>query len=130
MAPGMGHVTGGTGFGLPGERRLLLAYRPPSHDQRGSVGSLLCDLALLISRRGLDSHQAVSDQSLRYLAQSIPHHPPQTGEKHVFSSWAITDALERAIPIRRARLALMKTYNFFPVFVLPGCPARLADVYK
>jgi hypothetical protein len=48
----------------------------------------------------------------------------------LFSSWAVTDALERAVSIRRARLVLMGTDNVFAVFVLPGCPARLADVYK
>lgn len=46
----------------------------------------------------------------------------------LFSSWAVTDALEGAIAIRRARLVLLGTDKLFSVFVLPRCPARLPDV--
>jgi hypothetical protein len=52
------------------------------------------------------------------------------GKSMLFFSRAIADALESAIAIRRARLMLIGTDNFFSVFVLSGCPARLADVYK
>ena len=48
----------------------------------------------------------------------------------LFFSRAIADALESAVTIRRARLILIGTDNFFSIFVLSGCPARLADVYK
>jgi hypothetical protein len=47
----------------------------------------------------------------------------------LFLSRAIADALESAIDIRRARLMRIRT-DFFAVFVLPRCPARLADIYK
>jgi hypothetical protein len=48
----------------------------------------------------------------------------------LFSSGAVTDALERTVAIRRSRLVLVGTDNVLSVFVLSGCPARLADVYK
>jgi hypothetical protein len=48
----------------------------------------------------------------------------------LFFSRAVADVLESAITIRRARLTLIGTDNFFSVFVLSGCPARLADVYR
>lgn len=48
----------------------------------------------------------------------------------LFFSGAVADALERTITIRRPRLILIGTDNVFSVFVLSGCPTRLADVYK
>jgi hypothetical protein len=48
----------------------------------------------------------------------------------LFLSQAVADAFESAISIRRARLMLIGTDNFSSVFVLSGCPTRLADVYK
>src|SRR5687767_6969797 len=45
-------------------------------------------------------------------------------------SRAIADALESTLTIRRARLMTIGTDNVRSVFVLSGCPARLADVYK
>jgi hypothetical protein len=48
----------------------------------------------------------------------------------LFFSRTITDPLESAIIIRRARLMLIGTDNLFSVFVLSRCPARLAHVYK
>jgi hypothetical protein len=52
------------------------------------------------------------------------------GKSVLFFSWTVTDTLERAISIRRPRLVLFGADTFPPVFVLPGCPARLADVHK
>ena len=52
------------------------------------------------------------------------------GKSMLFFSRAVADALESALTIRRARLMLIGTDNFCSVFVLSGCPARLADVYK
>ena len=48
----------------------------------------------------------------------------------LFVSWAVADALESALTIRRTRLMLIGTDDCRSVFVLPGCPARLADIYK
>jgi hypothetical protein len=48
----------------------------------------------------------------------------------LFFSRAIADALESALTIRRARLMRIGTDNVFSVFVLSGCSARLAHVYK
>jgi hypothetical protein len=48
----------------------------------------------------------------------------------LFLSRAVADALESALTIRRAWLMLVGTDVFRSVFVLPGCPARLADIYK
>jgi hypothetical protein len=45
-------------------------------------------------------------------------------------SWAVADALESTLTIRRPRLIGIETDNVFSVFVLSGCPTRLADVYK
>jgi hypothetical protein len=52
------------------------------------------------------------------------------GKSMLFFSRAIADALESAIAIRWARLMRIGTDDFFSVFVLSRCPARLADVYK
>jgi len=52
------------------------------------------------------------------------------GKGMLFFSRAVADALEGAITIRRARLILTGTDNFFSFFVLPGRPARLADIHK
>ena len=52
------------------------------------------------------------------------------GKSMLFFSWAVADSLESAVTIRRPRLILIGTDNFFSVFVLSGCPTRLADVYK
>lgn len=52
------------------------------------------------------------------------------GKSVLFFSRAVADALENALTIRRARLMLIGTDNFSSFFVLSGCPARLADVYK
>jgi hypothetical protein len=47
----------------------------------------------------------------------------------VFSG-AVADALKSTLTIRRPRLILIGTDNVFSVFVLSGCPTRLADIYK
>lgn len=52
------------------------------------------------------------------------------GKSMLFFSGAVADALERTITIRRPRLILIGTDNVFSVFVLSGCPTRLADIYK
>jgi hypothetical protein len=52
------------------------------------------------------------------------------GERMLFARWAVADALERAIPIRRARLIYIGTDKILSIFILPGRPARLADVHK
>jgi hypothetical protein len=44
--------------------------------------------------------------------------------------WAVTDALKRAVSIRRAGLVRIGTDSIFSLFVLPRCPTRLADIYK
>jgi hypothetical protein len=51
------------------------------------------------------------------------------GNMLVFS-WAVADALERTITIRRPRLIRIGTDNFFSIFVLSGSPTRLPDIYK
>ena len=48
----------------------------------------------------------------------------------LFFSWAVADALESTVTIRRPRLILIGTDNVFSVFVLSGRPTGLADVYK
>ena len=42
----------------------------------------------------------------------------------------VANALERAISIRRARFVPIGTDCIVSVFVLLGCPAWLADIYK
>jgi hypothetical protein len=52
------------------------------------------------------------------------------GKRMLFSSRTVTDALERTISIRRTGFVLIGTGDSSSIFVLPGCPARLADIYK
>jgi len=48
----------------------------------------------------------------------------------LFFSRAVADPLEGAIGIRRARLVIIRSESFLSVFVLSGCPTRLAGIYK
>ena len=50
------------------------------------------------------------------------------GEGMLFPGRPVTDALERAGAIRRAGRVFIGAGHFCSVFILPWCPARLADV--
>src|SRR5215204_6145268 len=48
----------------------------------------------------------------------------------LFVRWAVADALQGTISVRRTRLVLIDADKVFSVFILSGRPARLADVYE
>ena len=56
--------------------------------------------------------------------------PSRLRKRMLLVSRTVADALERTVSIRGARVMPIGTDSVISVLVLPGCSARLADIYK
>jgi hypothetical protein len=114
---------------LPDELRLLLCLPAASQDGCRSDWCSLCNAPFCLDAPTISANLLrIRFDTIRRGRFRISH--VGFGKSMLVFSWAVADALESTITIRRPRLILIGTDNFFSVFVLSGCPTRLADVYK
>jgi hypothetical protein len=114
---------------LPDELRLLLCLPAAAQDGCRSDWCSFCNAPFCLDAPAIPANLLrIRFDTVRRGRLRISH--VGLGKSMLFSSWAVADALESTVTIRRPRLILIGTDNFFPVFVLSRCPTRLADVYK